>query len=449
MGHKHFPQQPGRVGVARLPRNVLLVVLAVAAILTGSGLVALWPNHDQVTKVASSFRTQFAAPGVTFPSGVITKITDGCPGDDQYGDGSQAGTKVACKIADVKILTGKRTGQITQIQLDRQTISAGLVPGDKLKLMSTPPVPNVGGTVDSLPGAEAAPVRQTEFIFGVMRNVPLMVLLMVFVLIVVGVARLRGFLALVALAISGFVLIGFLLPALISGGPGLAIALAGSAAIMFVVLYVAHGPSVRTSVALAGTLCGIGITGAVAQFSVGFTRLSGIADESDAYLAGMAGGLDFRGLVTCGIIIAGLGVLNDVTITQASSMWELRAAAPEMSRRQLFARGMRIGRDHIASTIYTIVFAYAGAALSVLLLVYLYNRPMLELLTQDDIATEIVRTLCSAIGLVLAVPITTGIAVLMIPPEGGSGRGRAREREEEEYVPWDELSPARKISPIS
>jgi uncharacterized membrane protein len=131
-------------------------------------------------------------------------------------------------------------------------------------------------------------------------------------------------------------------------------------------------------------------------------------------LSGFFGNVSFQGLLTCAVIIAGLGVLNDVTITQASAVWELRSAAPEMSRRALFGSGMRIGRDHIASTIYTIVFAYAGAALSVLLLLFLYDRPLLDLLSTEAIAEEVTRTLASAIGLVLAVPATTAIAVAVV-----------------------------------
>jgi uncharacterized membrane protein len=96
-------------------------------------------------------------------------------------------------------------------------------------------------------------------------------------------------------------------------------------------------------------------------------------------------------------------------------VWELRAAAPDMSRREIYQRAMRIGRDHIASTVYTVFFAYAGAAISVLILLYLYNRPMLSLLTQEDIAIEIVRTMAGSIGLVLSVPITTAVAAFFVP----------------------------------
>jgi uncharacterized membrane protein len=228
------------------------------------------------------------------------------------------------------------------------------------------------------------------------------------------VARVRGILALIGLGISGFVIARFMLPALLTGEPGVPVALVTASAIMFVVLYLAHGVSIRTSTALAGTLGGILLTAALALGAVRTSHLSGISDETGQLLTGIVGGLDFPSLLMGAIIIAGLGVLNDVTITQSSAVWELRAAAPHMSRLALFRSGMRIGRDHIASTIYTIVFAYAGAAMSVLLLLYLYKLPLLDLLGTEDIATEVARTLCSAIGLVLAVPLTTAIAAATV-----------------------------------
>ena len=124
--------------------------------------------------------------------------------------------------------------------------------------------------------------------------------------------------------------------------------------------------------------------------------------------------MSFTALLTCSLVIAGLGVLNDTTITQASAVWELRAAGPHLSRWDLFTAGMRIGRDHIASTIYTIVFAYAGAALSTLVLLSLYSQPLDLLLSTEPFAEEIVRTLGSGIGLVLSVPLTTGVAALTV-----------------------------------
>jgi uncharacterized membrane protein len=129
--------------------------------------------------------------------------------------------------------------------------------------------------------------------------------------------------------------------------------------------------------------------------------------------------------LACGVILAGLGVLNDVTITQASSVWELRAASPDMTERQLFASAMHIGRDHIASTIYTIAFAYAGASLAVLMLLTIYDRPLVQLISSESLAEEIVRTIVTSIGLILAVPITTGIATLVTSTAGRQPRAGA------------------------
>lgn len=406
-----------RVSSAAVPRTILLLLLAAVAVATVVGLVRLWPDHHGVAKATKG--TEFAAPGVTFPKAEITKITKGCGGEapslEDAPDASVAGAANACELAHVKVLTGPRAGTASQVQLQGPLTTSGLGPGDRLELMSIP------GQSD--PSAGGQPL---DSVFGVDRSHSLAALAIAFVVIVLVVAWLRGLLALLALVFSGFMLVRFILPALVSGRPGLAVALVGSSAIMFVVLYVAHGPSVRTSTALAGTLCGIGVTAAVAQYAVGSSHLSGIGDESAGILSGMAGHLDFRGLLACAVVIAGLGVLNDVTITQASAVWELRAAGPQLSRGRIFAGAMRIGRDHIASTIYTVVFAYAGAALSVLLLLYLYDRPLLELLTQEDIATEVVRTLCSAIGLVLAVPVTTAIATLLVPAEPAAALPRGR-----------------------
>jgi uncharacterized membrane protein len=181
---------------------------------------------------------------------------------------------------------------------------------------------------------------------------------------------------------------------------------------MFVVLYLAHGLSTRTSTALAGTLLGLLITAGVGVLAVHEARLTGLSSDENALLSSVSGQINLHGLVTCGLIVAGLGVLNDVTITQSSAVWELRAAAPDLGPAALFTSAMRIGRDHIASSVYTIVFAYAGAALPVLMLLEIYRRPIGDVLASEDIAEEIVRTLSSAIGLVLAMPLTTAIAVV-------------------------------------
>ena len=157
------------------------------------------------------------------------------------------------------------------------------------------------------------------------------------------------------------------------------------------------------------------LTAGIGWWSVSSAHLTGVVDDGGRILSTFAGDISLQELLVAAVIIAGLGVLNDVTITQASVVWELRGASPTMSRRRLFASAMRIGRDHIASTIYTIVFAYAGTALTLLLAVSLYDRSWLDLLGTEEIAEELVRSFASSIGLVLAVPATTAIAVAVVP----------------------------------
>ncbi len=400
-------------GTSRVLRNVVVGILIAAALSTAAGLALLWPDHTKVVAAASGL--QFAAKGTTFPTGTIVTLSRDCPGYFSSGKASSApGDTRACQLAKVVLQDGPSAGHAVTVPLLWPWATAGLHVGDRLELI-VPPQPTTSQQSSTDAGA-AATETQGITVNGVVRDTPLFWWLLAFVVVVVAVGLLRGLLALVSLAFSGFMLVEFILPALVSGRPGLAVAVVGGSAIMFVVLYLAHGVSIRTSVALLGTLVGIAITAGIGQAAVLTTHLTGVTGDVGGMLAG-ATQIDFRGLLTCAIVIAGLGVLNDVTVTQASAVWELRAASPGLTRRQLFARAMRIGRDHIASTIYTIVFAYAGAALVVLIIIYLYNRSALSLLSQEDLGAEVVRTLCSGIGLVLAAPITTVIAALLVPAE--------------------------------
>lgn len=409
--HSHLDGSPGRAPRAgRGLRAAVMGVLVALALATVAGLVTLWPDHGKVAEAASGL--QFAAKGTTFPTGRIQALSDSCPGYFSSGTGTSApGDTRKCQLATVVLLDGRSEGKVVSVPLLWPWATAGLHVGDRLELIVPPQPTGAASSADpSVGGSETQGIT----VNGVIRDDPLLLWTLLFVVVVVAVGLLRGFMALVALGFSAFVLIEFMLPALVSGRPGLAVAVVGGSAIMFVVLYLAHGLSMRTTVALLGTLFGIGLTAGIAQLAVTSTHLTGVSGDVGGMLAG-ATQIDFRGLLTCAIVIAGLGVLNDVTVTQASSVWELRAANPALSRRQLFARAMRIGRDHIASTIYTIAFAYAGAALVVLLVIYLYNRSALSLLSQEDLGAEVVRTLCSGIGLVLSVPVTTAIATLLVP----------------------------------
>jgi uncharacterized membrane protein len=209
-----------------------------------------------------------------------------------------------------------------------------------------------------------------------------------------------------------------MLPGLVEGKPPLLLALVGSTVIMIGVLYFAHGFSARTSTALLGTMFGLAITALLAAWATGAANLAGVGNHDATTLVNTSANISISGVILCGLIISGLGVLNDVTITQSSAVWELYELAPGSSARKLFTSAMRIGRDHIASTVYTIAFAYAGAALPVLIIVMLYDRPLADTLTSAELSEEVIRTLVGSIGLVLAIPVTTLIAVLVVKATG-------------------------------
>jgi uncharacterized membrane protein len=180
------------------------------------------------------------------------------------------------------------------------------------------------------------------------------------------------------------------------------------------VLYLAHGPSARTSAALAGTLLSLVLTAVLATAATGAARITGLTSEVLPTVQASAPEVSVSGLVLCGIVIGALGVLNDVTVTQASAVWELAAADARATRRRLFSAGMRIGRDHIASSVYTLVLAYAGSAIPVLLLVSLSGRSVHDIATSNEIAEELLRGLVGGIGLVASVPITTALAAVVV-----------------------------------
>jgi uncharacterized membrane protein len=246
------------------------------------------------------------------------------------------------------------------------------------------------------------------------RERPLLALGVAFVLVAVVIGRQRGFMALVALAISLLVLARFMLPAIAQGRSPLLVALVGASAVMFLALYLTHGVNARTTSAVIGTIASLGITGLLAAVAVSAARFTGLSDESSTFLRASSSHIDVRGILLAGIIIGALGVLDDVTVTQASAVWELHQADPAMHARDLYRAALRIGRDHIASAVNTLVLAYAGASLPLLLLFSQTGTPLGEVLNGEPVATEIVRMLAGSIGLMASVPITTALTALVV-----------------------------------
>jgi uncharacterized membrane protein len=397
----------------RSPGVILTLVLVPLAIATAIGLVALWPDGEipdaGIVDVGAEFRD----------AEVVSARPVDCEGanEDRRPDGTIPPT-VPCGDVVARVTEGTDRGLEVQVYSPTTVPVGELAPGTPIVLVR-------------YPATESEPAIWVWQDFN--RALPLGALAGAYAVVVIAVAGMRGLRSLLGLGFA-FAIIGpFMLPALLEGGDPALVGLVASSAIMFVVLYLAHGFSHRTTTALLGTLVGLGVTAGLGTVAARMAHLDGINGEDTYQLALLTGHLTeggLRGIFLAGVILAGLGVLNDVTITQASAVWELRESDPGASRRTLFSRGMRIGRDHIASTVYTMAFAYAGAALPVMLLLQVYQSPLIPTITSGEFAEEIARTAVGSIGLVLAIPLTTLISVLVVTAQPVV-RARHRHRDAE------------------
>ncbi|HEY0509439.1 MAG TPA: YibE/F family protein [Blastococcus sp.] len=379
------PPTPEALGLRRRAVWLMLLLLVPVALATVLGLFVLWPSGEPTR--AQQVAETYLPPGTTYPEARVVSV-------ELHPCGGDTGPQPAqCATAVVEVLDGEGTGDFQQLDLTADVVAAGIKPGDTLVL-----------TRDA--GAEGG---ASYGFFDYARGAPIVVLAIAFAVVVGLVARLRGLASLVGLAFAFFILFQFVLPGLLSEESPTLVSLVGAAAIMFVVLYLAHGFSARTTTALVGTLFGLTLVAVMGSIAVSVARLTGLTSEETVTLHTYDPTLNFSGLVLAGVVVAGLGVLNDVTITQASAIWQLKEVSPDLTWRELYRRGMAVGRDHIASTVYTIVFAYAGAGLPLLLILELYPRPFLVSLFSSAVAEEVIRTLVGAIALVLAVPLTTAI----------------------------------------
>nr|WP_210732520.1 YibE/F family protein [Cellulomonas denverensis] len=362
---------PVAVGVRA--RALVYGLLLVALVVTVIGLVVLWPRGELPV-------LQTAPDGASYQQMTVTAVDP--------------------EAAESTITAEDAAGEPVTVQLGAEYLDV-LAPGDQIRVLVLDP-DLTGGT-------------PTAIFVDLVRGPPMLAMALVLGLLVLVVARWRGLGALAGLAVSVVGVLWFTVPALAEGRSALGVALVTSAALMFVLLYLAHGVSLRTSTALLGTLGGLLATGLLATWATGAAHLNGLSGENALDLRQLAPEAGLRGVLLCGIVLAGLGVLNDVTITQASAVWEMRALSPAAGRWELFRGGMRVGRDHIASTVYTVAFAYLGAALPLVMLVAMSDRTLLDSLTSGEIAEEVVRTLVGSIGLVLAIPLTTAVAALLVP----------------------------------
>ncbi|ATZ25626.1 YibE/F-like protein [Streptomyces lavendulae subsp. lavendulae] len=425
--HGHGPAAP----VSKHLRKVIAAVLIPFAAAVFVGMAVLWPGgapaHER-TGVGFDRQTQqgtvVALAKVDCKSVNASQVPPTGDTSTPEGRETQAAQTGECKKATVEVASGPDKGraffEIVQPGAPRQ-----LEKGQEVVVAYAPDAP-----------------RDLQYsVVDVNRKLPLALLAGIFALAVVVVGRMRGVFALVALVVSFAILTLFILPAILQGSNPLLVAVIGASAIMLIALYMCHGLTARTSVAVLGTLVSLLLIGLLGSLFIDWAFLSGNTDDNTGLIHGLYPHIDMSGLLLAGVIIGSLGVLDDVTVTQTSAVWELHQADPAMGPRGLYRAAIRIGRDHIASVVNTLVLAYAGAALPLLLLFSIANSSMGSVANSELVAEEIVRTLVGSIGLVASVPVTTALAALVVsadrtgpsaaatvPQPARGGRGRRRKR---------------------
>ncbi|MFF3437188.1 YibE/F family protein [Streptosporangium sp. NPDC002721] len=388
--HSHGPAAPSSRGTVW----ATLAVIVPLALATLAALIWLWP-----AELTSTGQQPANLERVT---GTITAVTlTPCP-QEPPPDGQPAGRQqptdpATCGDAKVELTSGPRAGHFVTSGLPSGPGSQKFAAGDDVILIHTPD----GGEL------ELPPYQISDHD----RSSPLWLAGVAFAAAVIAFGRWRGVMALVGLAITFVLLLMFVIPAILTGQQPLLVAIVGAAAIMLTVLYLTHGFTVPTSMAVVGTLISLSLTGVLSYAAIGLAQLNGITDESSFYLD-VSYRINTEGLLLASIIIGSLGVLDDVTVTQAVTVTELAHANPGYTFAQLYRAAARVGRAHIASVINTIILAYAGASLPLLLLVSVGEQPLGEVLTNPVIATEIIRSVVGTLGLIAAVPITTSLAAL-------------------------------------
>jgi uncharacterized membrane protein len=375
-GHSHGPRSS--LGPAPRQLKVLMALVVGPLVLaTVLGLALLWPDGD----------LEITGPGVDVQRGTAEvqdigecrKVVDGC------------------QLAQVELLSGPGA------------------PGEAEALLpygSQAPEVNVGDRIIVSYTAQAPEGEQYAF-QDFDRGRPLLVLVLLFAVGVLALSRWRGIGALASLAYSLVLIVVFTLPAIMEGSSPLAVAVVTAAAIMLVTLYLSHGFDVRTTVAMLGTLVSLVVIGGIGWIFTSVGHFTGLVDEGSQYISGIAAQVDLHGLLLAGLVIGALGVLDDVTVTQTWAVWELADVDPDASAGSLFVRAMRIGRSHAASTVNTLVLAYVGATLPLMLVFSALSLPFGIAVSQEVVAQEIVRGLVGGLGILAAVPVTTGIAALV------------------------------------
>jgi uncharacterized membrane protein len=380
----------------------LLVLVAGLLAITLVGMVALWPRAGDLPA------TEPPAEELVDARVEALERVDG-------GADPLTGRSAEFVVVTVEILEGSRAGDVVVIEALAEGYPEFTV-GDRVQL------------------ATAEFEGEAQYYLADFRRLPTLAMLVaLFVAAVLVISRWHGLRALVGLVLSLLVIVQFVVPAILAGRNPPMVAWVGAMAVMVLTLYLTHGMNEMTTAAVVGTAASLTVTVALGLLFISRGKITGFASDDAVFARFAVGDLDLQGLVLAGLIIAALGVLDDVTVSQASTVFALHDTDRQLSFASLFARAMKVGRDHIASVVNTLFLAYAGASLALLVLFSTSGLAVGEILNSEVLAEEIVKTVVGSLGLIAAVPFTTALAATIAvrrpadaPPLGGHRHGPPR-----------------------
>ncbi|MDX6658217.1 MAG: hypothetical protein QOH62_3010 [Solirubrobacteraceae bacterium] len=378
-------RRTGEAGhLSQTPAGRWLIGLNVAiAAATLIGLVALWPGAVHHHGPSQAFG------GPTQTTTVTGALNARCPGP----------TPQTCRVLEVHV-----GGSTERMTLGPVNTVPKVGKGDRVRISHT----------QLQPGVKRPAGYEDYQLVDLERQGSMLWIALLLAVLAIAVLRVRGLLAFAGVGLSVLVLTKFVVPAILTGESALLVALVGSLAVMFVTLVLTNGIGAQTFAAALGITATLGLLGLLAPLFIGFAHLDGHSTDLSLVLTQQNSSLSLQGVVLAGMVIGGLGVLADTAVTQASAVMALRRADPELTARGLYHGAFTVGRDHLSATIHTLVLAYAGASLPLLLVLRSSGLGFHDALNAQDIAEPVVATLVGCIGLVAAVPLTTGLASLLV-----------------------------------
>lgn len=384
----HDNEDPLDVLARSVPRHVWLSLAIVAATV----LIGLFTFDPQRAPVAVETGDDPAAQVQTLEGRVVAIVAEEEPtGADWPG---------LIQTVRVEITRGEQRGRAIEIRYGEGEI---IGPESRARVGDRVLIEYSSGTEG-----------ERFFISDFVRWPVLLLLALIFGVAVMIVGGLVGVRALISMGFSVLIIGVFIVRGILAGHDPLAVAIIGALALLTASVYLTYGWRLKTHAAILGLAAGLLLTGALSVLFVQWLRLTGLGTEAALFLRfGEGLNLDLRGVLLAGIIIGTLGVLDDVTTNQAAVVFELKAAAPGLTRGELFRRSMVVGRDHIAAIVNTLLLAYAGASLTLLLLMAAQSASLAQTLNRSFMVEEITRTLVGSLGLVLATPITSLIAAAL------------------------------------